>query len=141
MSTPPPSANIAPGPFWALMSPIGRMGRQPYWLCFFLVWVIIFIAIRLWWKSNTVIPDPEAVTLAMFMESNPLFPFLFFALQWIELAVVIKRLQDLGRSGFFALLTFVPFVNFLMVIALGIIPGQAAPNRYGPLSNSYWNKK
>ncbi|WP_297583423.1 DUF805 domain-containing protein [Roseibium sp.] len=140
MNTPPQSANIAPGPFWALLSPIGRMGREPYWLCFALVWVIIGIAVRLWLISVPELPSPETVTPGDFMGSNPLLPFLFFALQWFELALVIKRLQDIGHSGFWALLIFVPFLNLIMVLFLGFVPSQAEPNRHGPLPNSYWRK-
>lgn len=122
------------------MSPIGRMGREPYWLCFAFVWVIIGIAIRIWWLSIPGIPNPEDVTPNAFAGSNPLFPLLFFALQWFELAIVIKRLQDIGHSGFWALLIFLPGVNILMVVILGFMPSQAQPNRSGPLPNSYWRK-
>ncbi|MCX2724122.1 DUF805 domain-containing protein [Roseibium salinum] len=141
MNTPPQSANVTPGPLWALLSPIGRMGRQPYWLCFALIWMILAIAVRIWLMSITEIPSPETITPAVFMASNPLLPVLFFVLQWFELAMVIKRLQDIGQSGFLALLIFVPIVSFLMVVILGFVPSQAAPNRHGPLPNSYWRKR
>ncbi|WP_296587646.1 DUF805 domain-containing protein [Roseibium sp.] len=140
MTTPQMSANITPGPVWALLSPIGRMGREPYWLAFGFIWVIMGIAIRLWWISVPEVPTPEAVAAAEFVGSNPLFPVLFFVLQWFELALVIKRLQDMGQSGFLALLIFVPFVNLLMMIFVGVAPSQAEPNRHGPLPNSYWRK-
>ncbi|MBN9668880.1 DUF805 domain-containing protein [Roseibium aggregatum] len=141
MSTSQPSANISPGPFWALVSPIGRIGREPYWLCFGLIWIVIGIAIRLWWISSAEVLTPETVTPSAFVESNPLFPILFFVLQWFELAIVIKRLQDIGQTGFFALLIFVPVLNILMVLFLGFVPSQAEPNRHGPLPNSYWRKR
>ncbi len=134
------SANISPGPWWALLSPIGRMGREPYWLCFALIWIIIGIAIRLWWVAEIDVPTPETVNPTAFWESNPLFPVLYFVLQWFELALVIKRLQDIGQSGFLALLIFVPGLNILMVIFLGFAPSQAEANRHGPLPNSYWRK-
>ncbi|WFE89200.1 DUF805 domain-containing protein [Roseibium porphyridii] len=140
MNTPPQSANITPGPIWALLSPIGRMGREPYWLSFALVWIIIGIAIRLWWISSLVEITPETVSPAAFAESNALFPILFFVLQWFELALVIKRLQDIGQSGFLALLIFVPILNVLMVVFLGFVPSQSDANRHGPLPNSYWRK-
>ncbi|WP_209010855.1 DUF805 domain-containing protein [Labrenzia sp. PHM005] len=133
-------ANIAPGPIWALLSPIGRMGREPYWLCFALVWTVIAISVNMWWGSAEIEFVDETIAISQFMESNPLFPFLFFILQWFELALVIKRLQDMGFSGFFALLIFVPGLNILMVLIVGFVPSQAEPNRHGPLPNSYWRK-
>ena len=140
MSTPQRSANISPGIFWALLSPIGRMGRLPYWMCFAFMWVVIGIAIRLWWMSLTELPTPETVTVNIFVSSNPLLPFLLLVLNWFELALVIKRLQDIGQSGFLALLIFVPGFNLLVVLVLGCIPGKAEANRHGPLPNSYWRR-
>ena len=61
MSTPPRDANIAPGPVWAMLSPIGRMGREPYWLCFILIWLVFGIAIRVWWLSAVETPTPESL--------------------------------------------------------------------------------
>ena len=131
MNSSPPSANIAPGPVWALLSPIGRMGREPYWLCFAFVWTVIAIAVNLWFNTADIDFASETIALAAFMDSNPLLPILFFVLQWFELALVIKRLQDIGLSGFFALLIFVPGLNILVVIAAGFIPSKAEPTRHG----------
>jgi len=141
MSTPPQSANISPGPVWALLSPIGRISREPYWLCFLVIWLIFGIAIRIWWLSAPDTPTPESLMAGEYIATNPLFPVLFFVLQWFELALVIKRLQDIGQSGFLALLIFVPFLNLIMLIVLGIIPSQTDANRHGPVPNSYWRKR
>ncbi|MEM5581193.1 DUF805 domain-containing protein [Roseibium sp. AS2] len=141
MNTPPPSANISPGPLWALLSPIGRIGREPYWLCFAIIWIIFCIAMRIWWLSEPGTPTPEALLAGDFINTNPLFPVLILVLQWFQLALVIKRLQDVGQSGFLALLIFVPVISLIMLIVLGLVPSQAAPNRHGPLPNSYWRKR
>ncbi|MCK7614044.1 DUF805 domain-containing protein [Roseibium sediminicola] len=141
MSTPPQNANVAPGPVWALFSPIGRISREPYWLCFLVIWLVFGIAIRIWWLSAADTPTPESLMAGEYIATNPLFPVLFFVLQWFELALVIKRLQDIGQSGFLALLIFVPFLNLIMLIVLGIIPSQADANRHGPMPNSYWRKR
>jgi uncharacterized membrane protein YhaH (DUF805 family) len=141
MTTPQRSANIAPGPFWALASPIGRMSREPFWLCFLFMSLVFAIPLRIWLLSSPVPPSPEALMAGDYLSSNPLFPIVYFVIQWFLLAILIKRLQDLGLSGFLALLVFVPLLDIIMVIALGLLPGQAAPNRHGPLSNSYWRKR
>lgn len=133
-------ANLTPSVAWLLLSPIGRVSREPYWLGFMFVWTIILIAVRMWWTSLPPETEFAALAEAPFMESNALFPILFFALQWIELALVIKRCQDIGVSGFLALLIFVPFVNVIAVIVLGIIPGSPDANRHGPLPNSYFRR-
>lgn len=141
MTTPQMSAQISPGPVWALLSPIGRMSREPYWLCFGLIFVVMGIASNIWLRSLPEAPTPDSIVLAEFIGSNPLFPVLIFFLEWVQLAMLIKRLQDIGRSGFFALLIFVPFVGFLMQLYLGFAPSQPEPNRHGPLPNSYWRRR
>lgn len=143
MSNTPP-ANITPSPVWALLSPIGRIGRSPYWLCFALIWTVIAIAFNMWWSTvdfSGIDLTQETIPLGEFMGSNPLFPFLFFALQWVELALVIKRLHDIGLSGFFGLLILVPGLNVLIVLGAGFVPGKTEPNRHGPLPNSYWRRR
>ena len=141
MTTPPQSANTAPGPIWALLSPIGRMGREPYWLCFLVSWIVFGIALRIWWLSAAETPTAESMISGDYIGTNPLFPVLFFVLQWVELALVVKRLQDIGQSGFLALLIFVPILNVIMLIFLGVVPSQGQPNRHGPMPNSYWCKR
>lgn len=48
-----------------------------------------------------------------------------------NVAVAMKRLHDMGYSGFLALALFVPFVNIGFTIWAGIVPGTPGPNQYG----------
>ena len=48
------------------------------------------------------------------------------------LLLVIRRLHDIGRSGWWWLLVFIPFVNFIMGIYLMCKKGETGPNRFGP---------
>ena len=47
------------------------------------------------------------------------------------LLTCIRRLHDLGRSGWWTLVTFVPFLNFAFCFWLMIIPGTPGANEYG----------
>ncbi|MBD1544738.1 DUF805 domain-containing protein [Roseibium aggregatum] len=134
-------ANLTPSVAWALLSPIGRISRQAYWLGMFVVWIVILIAMNMWWGSLDPSTPLSEVDINGFAESNPLFPLLFFALQWVELALVIKRCQDIGVTGFVALLILVPLVNVITVLVLGFIRSVPGPNRYGPEPNSYYRRK
>ncbi|GGB57212.1 hypothetical protein GCM10011316_31620 [Roseibium aquae] len=140
MASPAPAANLTPGLVWLFLSPIGRVGRHAYWLAFALVWVVIGIAFNMWWSSLGPDIDINQVTLVSFMESNALFPLLFLLLQWIELALVIKRCQDIGVTGFLGLLIFVPIINVLAVVIIGVAPGIRGPNKHGPMSDSYFRR-
>lgn len=139
MSQPQPH----PGPpsvLWLLFNPIGRVSREPYWLGFALVWALMGIPFNIWIRTIDFSGGIEELALADFVESNALIPILLFAVQWVELALVIKRLQDRGLTGLLAILVFVPVINVLFIIAMGLIPGEDGPNRYGPYSNSRWQR-
>ena len=45
--------------------------------------------------------------------------------------LIIRRLHDMGKSGWFALLVFVPVVGVIFSIAMFCIPGQVGWNEYG----------
>lgn len=141
MSDTPPSANLTPTVAWALLSPFGRLARLPYWLGFVLTWIVIGITVNNWVNGFTDQITLEDLTIENFMSSNALLPFLFFFLQWVELALMIKRCQDLGMSGFVALVAFIPVINLIAIVVLGAMPSQREPNRYGPLPNSYYRRR
>jgi uncharacterized membrane protein YhaH (DUF805 family) len=53
----------------------------------------------------------------------------FFMINYF--ALLIRRLHDLNKSGWFCLLSFVPFLNFLFHIYILFFPGTAGQNKYG----------
>lgn len=44
----------------------------------------------------------------------------------------IRRLHDIGLSGWFSLLFFIPLANLLLVLSFLFIRGKNGPNAYGP---------
>ena len=48
------------------------------------------------------------------------------------LAAAIRRLHDTDKSGWWALISFVPYVGSLILVILMILPGTDGDNRYGP---------
>jgi uncharacterized membrane protein YhaH (DUF805 family) len=50
---------------------------------------------------------------------------------WISAAVSARRWHDFDKSGWWALLTFVPVVGTIVIIVLGCIPGSPGDNRFG----------
>ena len=48
-----------------------------------------------------------------------------------SLAVTVRRLHDRDQSGWWAIASFFPFVNWILLIYLAF-PGTTGPNRYGP---------
>jgi uncharacterized membrane protein YhaH (DUF805 family) len=136
-----PPVQLSPGIGWLLLSPIGRVSRKVYWYGLAFNWVIIALAANMWVKSLPGDVDLGALTFGDFMGSNPLFPVLFVVVTWFEMALLIKRLQDVGLPGFLAFLAFVPVLNFLGVLTLGFLPSAQGPNRYGPQPDSYYRRR
>lgn len=51
----------------------------------------------------------------------------------MNFAVMVKRCHDRNKSGWFSLLSLIPYVGFFWwVIDLGILEGHHGPNQYGP---------
>jgi uncharacterized membrane protein YhaH (DUF805 family) len=49
-----------------------------------------------------------------------------------QFVLVAKRCHDLNLPGSFVLLLLVPAFNFVWVLMLAVLPGNPAPNAYGP---------
>jgi uncharacterized membrane protein YhaH (DUF805 family) len=50
---------------------------------------------------------------------------------WMGAATQAKRWHDMDKSGWLALLQFVPLVNFIAFLYLGFNEGTRGPNQYG----------
>lgn len=60
-----------------------------------------------------------------------LIPF-FVAYIWFCLAVAVKRLHDLNKSGWYYLICLIPIVNFFWGLYMLFGDGTVGPNNYGP---------
>ncbi|MRD48872.1 DUF805 domain-containing protein [Caenimonas koreensis DSM 17982] len=88
----------------------GRAARPEFWW-FVLFWVVVL-----------------AITG---MVSRYLYGIAALALFIPMLAAGARRLHDTGKSGWFQLLSFIPFFGTLFLIYLMAQPGNTAANQYG----------
>ena len=51
---------------------------------------------------------------------------------WPILATYAKRFHDLGWSGWWSLLLFIPIVNIAVLLYLGMQEGELERNEHGP---------
>ena len=47
------------------------------------------------------------------------------------LAVLIRRLHDTGKSGWWVLIGFVPFVGTIVLFVFSVLDSDAGDNKYG----------
>ncbi|PYO69529.1 MAG: hypothetical protein DMD71_04430 [Gemmatimonadetes bacterium] len=77
---------------------------------------------------------PSAVVLALAVWT---LPFL-----WVGIGMSVRRAVDAGRSAWLALLFFVPYVNYLLMLALSLLPTAPRHMRWGteraPVLGSGW---
>lgn len=55
---------------------------------------------------------------------------------WASVALTVKRLHDIGKSGVFAVLVFVPLVSIVLLVVLALVPGTGGANAYGATRDS-----
>ncbi len=63
---------------------------------------------------------------------------LIFALATLvpSIAVTMRRLHDSGRSGWWYLISFVPYVGGIVLFIFMLLEGQPGENKYGPAPES-----
>lgn len=100
----------------------GRARRSAYWWFFlflFLVYVVASILDAIlgttWGYGGGVI-----YTLA------------WLALLLPSLAVLVRRLHDTGRTGWWVLIGLIPLVGAIILLVFCVQDGDPAPNQYGP---------
>jgi uncharacterized membrane protein YhaH (DUF805 family) len=139
--TPPVSSSGPLGLAWLMLSPIGRVSREPFCLGLALMWSLFAIPMSIWLQDVPLNQDTELeAALAQLVNEHPLLPLMLFLSQWVQIALVMKRLQDKALTGFLAVLLFVPMLNLLLLLALCVIPGDEGANLYGPHPNSRWSR-
>lgn len=101
----------------------GRATRVNYFATSALAWLIFLPAFWLWrWIRAGAFPEPVEMIGAIALACAAL---------WISLAVSVRRLHDIGWSGWWWLMSFAPIVGALFGFVLLLWPGQKNANRFG----------
>jgi uncharacterized membrane protein YhaH (DUF805 family) len=97
----------------------GRARRKEYWM-YALFNTIILVVLEI----LTISANSTFVTILFFAYA--------LAVLIPSLAVAVRRMHDQGKSGAWVLITCVPFIGSLWLLALTCIEGTRGPNQYGP---------
>ena len=96
----------------------GRARRKEFWmfvLCNFIVAIILSIINSIIFRSTPVLST--IYSLAIICPG---------------LGLAIRRMHDLGKSGFWILINLIPIIGIIWYIILAASPGVAGANTYGP---------
>lgn len=106
----------------------GRAQRAEYWY-FFLFNVIISMVLGILGKAIGVF----SITIGTVgNEINVLSAIYGLALLIPGLAVQVRRLHDVGKSGWMILLNLIPLIGTIWILVLMIRDGTPGDNEYGP---------
>jgi uncharacterized membrane protein YhaH (DUF805 family) len=99
----------------------GRARRQEYWM--FSLFYMIFII-------GSVVLD--LIVTSVLGSGMPIFTVLLvLGLMIPSLSVMVRRLHDTDRSGWWCLVTLVPFVGSFILLFFLCVEGTQGINRFG----------
>lgn len=95
----------------------GRIGRQTYWLKYFLPWLGLNIVAGII-DATTGVPAVGLVVALVGL--------------WVGFAAGAKRCHDRDRTGWFQLIALIPIIGIIwLLIELGFLKGSEGENRFG----------
>ncbi|WP_448586793.1 DUF805 domain-containing protein [Thermaurantiacus sp.] len=95
----------------------GRAPRSEYW----------------WWQLFTLLAAAALSVADTALFSVPfLGPVFSIGILLPSLAVSVRRLHDLDRSGWFLLIALIPLIGALVLLVWFVSRGTGGPNRFGP---------
>lgn len=100
----------------------GRARRSEYWY-FFLMYLLIFVLLAI----------VDGITGSFSAKSGVGLLSGVFALAMLlpSLAVGVRRLHDIGRSGWWLLIAFVPLIGGIVLLLFAVKVGTPGDNEYG----------
>lgn len=95
----------------------GRARRKEYWM--FTLFNLIFAIL--------------AMVIGGLLETGAVFYFIYVLATLIpNLSVSVRRLHDVGKSGWMYLVAIIPLVGFIWLLVLFVTDSQPGDNEYGP---------
>jgi uncharacterized membrane protein YhaH (DUF805 family) len=101
----------------------GRARRKEYWM--FVLFNLIFLAVA-------TILDSVLKTNFERLPYGWIYTVYALAVVIPSLAVAIRRLHDIGKSGWWLLIALVPLIGSIWLLVLYVKDSQPGENQYGP---------
>lgn len=103
----------------------GRARRSEYW--YFALFTTL-LAMVLAVASFVMFDASDGGSFIGFLP----FGLFYLAIIIPTLAVTVRRLHDTGRSGWFVLINFIPYIGGIIMIVLCCFDSQPGTNKWGP---------
>lgn len=107
----------------------GRASRSQYWY-FVLYYFLISLVLAF---IDTLVINPMLGATPEQMARGGILQMIFgLALFLPSLSIGVRRLHDIGKSGWWLLLSFIPIIGVLVLLFWFIQDSQPGSNEYGP---------
>lgn len=106
----------------------GRATRSEYWYFILFNFIISFIAVLL---DRVVINPMLGATPEQAQQGGFLQIIIALALLIPSIALGVRRLHDIGKSGWWILVGLIPIIGFIVLIYFYVQDSQAGNNIYG----------
>jgi uncharacterized membrane protein YhaH (DUF805 family) len=100
----------------------GRARRSEYWFFYLFYFIFLVMAVILDNLLGITIEDTGI---------GPLYFVSILAMIIPGLAVTVRRLHDVGKSGWFYFIVLIPIIGSIWLLVLMVTDGQPGRNKYG----------
>jgi len=114
----------------------GRSRRSEYWLAYVTnmiimtaIYFIMFIPMVI---EGIIFGEPTGFSAVIAVLCSLLMLVYSIAILVPSLAMSVRRLHDIGKSGWFLLLSLIPYVGGIIIFVFSVLDSQPGANQYGP---------
>ncbi|WP_299396979.1 DUF805 domain-containing protein [uncultured Gelidibacter sp.] len=101
----------------------GRARRTEYWMFMLFHLLIIFVLAFL----SVILEDVGMSQIGLFLL------VVYVLMSFLPaLALTVRRLHDTGRSGWYYLLSFIPYVGGIIIFVFTVMDSENGTNNWGP---------
>ncbi len=102
----------------------GRASRSEYWWFFLFTFIPQLIALPI----DIIVFGYDMMDPAAFQIVGTIAGLALFL---PGLCVLVRRLHDLGKSGWWFLIALIPFLGAIVILVFMVTEGEQLPNQYG----------
>jgi uncharacterized membrane protein YhaH (DUF805 family) len=113
----------------------GRSRRKEFWSWYLFVFIMYFVLMYLdaaLGLGGTATGYAEGGSVGFNMTGGVLTLLFMLATLIPGVAVAVRRMHDIGKSGWLVLIGLIPLFGWIYVIYCYVQPGVIGPNQYGP---------
>ena len=109
----------------------GRARRKEYWM-YNLIFTVLFIALMTIMFSVLSFSDETGIETGPGVYLTVILVIVFLFAHFIpSIALTVRRLHDTGKSGWWYLIVFVPYLGNFVIFIFTLIDGDRGDNKYG----------